>query len=269
MPSQAATVPKTGVGPLLRDWRRRRRRSQLDLALEAGVSARHISFLETGRSNPSRAMVIDLAANLELPLRDRNELLIAAGFAPEYRELAYEDPGLEPVRAAIDQVLAAHDPYPALVVDRHWELITANRGMGLITDGVAPHLLEPPANALRLALHPEGLSPRMLNLGEWRHHILSRLERHWRLRGDPALAALLEELRGYPGEEVDEAAASADHDVFVPFRMRGRDGEELSFFGTISTFGTALDVTVAELSIESFFPADDVTTAACRAFAPR
>jgi transcriptional regulator with XRE-family HTH domain len=269
MSSQAATAPKTGVGPLLREWRRRRRRSQLDLALEAGVSARHISFLETGRSNPSRAMVIDLAANLELPLRDRNELLIAAGYAPEYRELAYEDPDLEPVRAAIDQVLAAHDPYPALVVDRHWELITANRGMGLITEGVAPHLLEPPANALRLALHPEGLPPRMLNLGEWRHHILSRLERHWRLSGDPALAALLEELRGYPGEEVDEAAASAAHDVFVPCRMRGIDGEELTFFGTIATFGTALDVTVAELSIESFFPADDVTAAACRAYAPR
>jgi transcriptional regulator with XRE-family HTH domain len=268
MPSQA-TAPKTGVGPLLREWRRRRRRSQLDLALEAGVSARHISFLETGRSNPSRAMVIDLAANLELPLRDRNELLIAAGYAPEYRELAYEDPDLEPVRAAIDQVLAAHDPYPALVVDRHWELITANRGMGLITEGVAPQLLEPPANALRLALHPEGLPPRMLNLGEWRHHILSRLERHWRLSGDPALAALLEELRGYPGEDVDEAAASAAHDVFVPCRMRGRDGEELTFFGTIATFGTALDVTVAELSIESFFPADDVTAAACRAYAPR
>jgi transcriptional regulator with XRE-family HTH domain len=268
MPTQA-TSPKTGVGPLLREWRQRRRRSQLELALEAGVSARHISFLETGRSNPSREMVIDLAANLELPLRDRNELLIAAGYAPEYRELAYEDPDLEPVRAAIDQVLAAHDPYPALVVDRHWELITANRGMGLITDGAAPQLLEPPANALRLALHPEGLAPRTLNLGEWRHHILSRLERHWRLSGDPALAALLEELRGYPGEEIDEATVSAGHDVFVPFRMRGRDGEELTFFGTIATFGTALDVTVAELSIESFFPADDVTAAACRAHAPR
>ncbi len=269
MSSQAATAPPTGVGPLLREWRRRRRRSQLELALEAGVSARHISFLETGRSNPSREMVIGLAANLEMPLRDRNELLIAAGYAPEYRELAYEDPDLEPVRAAIDQVLAGHDPYPALVVDRHWELVTANRGLGLLTAGVAPHLLEPPANALRLALHPEGLPPKMLNLGEWRHHILARLERHARVSGDPALATLLEELRGYPGEEVDEATVTAAHDVFVPFRMRAEDGTELSFFGTISTFGTALDVTVAELSIESFFPADDATAAACRAFAPR
>jgi transcriptional regulator with XRE-family HTH domain len=264
-----ASSTATGVGPLLREWRKRRRRSQLELALDAGVSARHISFLETGRSNPSRDMVIGLATNLEVPLRDRNELLIAAGFAPEYRELAYEDPDLEPVRAAIDQVLAAHDPYPALVVDRHWELITANRGLGLLTDGVAPHLLEPPANALRIALHPEGLAPRTLNLGEWRHHTLSRLERHRRLSGDPALATLLEELRGYPGAGIDEAAVTAAHDVFVPFRMRAGGGAELTFFGTIATFGTALDVTVAELSIESFFPADDVTAAACRAFAPR
>jgi transcriptional regulator with XRE-family HTH domain len=269
MASQTATAPATGVGPLLREWRRRRRRSQLELALDSGVSARHISFLETGRSNPSREMVIGLATNLELPLRDRNELLIAAGYAPEYRELAYEDPGLEPIRAAIEQVLAAHDPYPALVVDRHWELVTANRGLGLITAGAAPHLLEPPVNALRLALHPEGLAPRTLNLGEWRHHTLSRLERHWRVSGDPALGTLLEELRGYPGEELDEAEVNAGHDVFVPFRMRAPDGAELSFVGTIATFGTALDVTVAELSIESFFPADDATAAACRAFVPR
>jgi transcriptional regulator with XRE-family HTH domain len=267
MSSQAATA--TGVGPLLREWRQRRRRSQLELALEAGVSARHISFLETGRSNPSREMVIGLADNLEVPLRDRNELLIAAGFAPEYRELAYEDPDLGPVRAAIEQVLAGHDPYPALVVDRHWEMITANRGLGLLTEGVAPHLLEPPANALRIALHPEGLPPRMLNLGEWRRHILERLERHARVGGDPALATLLEELRGYPGEAAAAATEPAAHDVFVPLRVRGLEGEELSFFGTIATFGTALDVTVAELSIESFFPADDVTAAACRAHAPR
>lgn len=269
MSSPTASAPQTGVGPLLREWRRRRRRSQLELALEAGVSARHISFLETGRSNPSREMVIGLAANLDLPLRDRNELLIAAGYAPEYRELAYEDPALEPVRAAIDQVLAAHDPYPALVVDRHWELVTGNRGLGLITDGVAPHLLEPPANVLRLALHPEGMPPRTLNLGEVRHKTLSRLERHWRLSGDPALGTLLEELRAYPGEEIEEAEVAASHDVFIPLLMRASDGTELTFFSTIATFGTALDVTVAELSIESFFPGDDATAAACRAWAPR
>jgi transcriptional regulator with XRE-family HTH domain len=269
MSSQVANSPQTGVGPLLREWRRRRRRSQLDLALEAGVSARHISFLETGRSNPSRGMVIDLAANLELPLRDRNELLLAAGFAPEYRELAYEDPDLEPVRAAIDQVLAAHDPYPALVVDRHWELITANRGLGLLTEGVAPELLEPPANAMRIALHPEGMMPRIINFGEWRSRVLLRIERQSRLTGEAAMAELGEELAGYPSLPDGDEERAPRHDVFMPLALRGLKGEELNFFSTVATFGTAVDVTVAELSIESFFPADDFTAAACRAYAPR
>jgi transcriptional regulator with XRE-family HTH domain len=264
-----ASSTVTGVGPLLREWRHRRRRSQLELALEAGVSARHISFLETGRSNPSREMVIGLADNLEMPLRDRNELLIAAGFAPEYRELAYEDPDLEPVRAAIEQVLAGHDPYPALVVDRHWELVDANRGLGLLTEGVAPHLLEPPANAMRIALHPEGMASRIINFGEWRSDILRRIERQARLTGEAAMVELGDELAGYPVREDDAAAAEHDQEVFMPLLMRGLEGEELNFFSTVATFGTAVDVTVAELSIESFFPADDVTAAACRAFAPR
>lgn len=270
MSSQAATAPPTGVGPLLREWRHRRRRSQLELALESGVSARHISFLETGRSNPSREMVIGLAANLEMPLRDRNELLIAAGFAPEYRELAYEDPDLEPVRAAIDEVLAAHDPYPALVVDRQWELVTANRGMGLLTDGVAPHLLEPPANTMRLALHPEGMAPRILNWDDWRNKIVGRIERQARLTGEPAMVELHEELAAYAAPATADMSTSArDHDVFTPVLLRGPAGETLNFFSTVAIFGTAVDITVAELSIESFFPADDVTAAACRAFAPR
>ncbi len=270
MSSHAATAPRSGVGPLLREWRQRRRRSQLELALDAGVSARHISFLETGRANPSREMVIGLADNLEMPLRDRNGMLIAAGFAPEYRELAYEDPDLEPVRAAIDQVLAAQDPYPALVVDRQWELVTANRGLGLLTAGVAPHLLEPPANTLRLALHPEGMAPRILNWEEWRAKILRRIERQARLTGEPAMAELGEELAAYPAPPgSDRSAPSHDHDVFMPLLLRGPDSGELNFFSTIATFGTAVDVTVAELSIESFFPADPATAAACRAFAPR
>jgi transcriptional regulator with XRE-family HTH domain len=265
-----ASSTVTGVGPLLREWRHRRRRSQLELALEAGVSARHISFLETGRSNPSREMVIGLATNLEMPLRDRNELLIAAGYAPEYRELAYEDPDLEPVRAAIDEVLAGHDPYPALVVDRHWEMVTANRGLGLLTAGVAPHLLEPPANSMRIALHPEGMAPRILNWREWRHHVLQRIERQARLTGEPAMVELGEELAAYPAPGGDDrSGAGQDHDVFMPLLLRGPGGEELNFFSTVATFGTAVDVTVAELSIESFFPVDDVTAAACRAFAPR
>lgn len=257
-----ASTTSAGVGPLLREWRQRRHRSQLELALEAGVSARHISFLETGRSNPSREMVIGLASELEVPLRERNELLVAAGFAPEYRQLAYEDPDLAPVREAIEQVLAAHDPYPAVVVDRHWELVTANRGLAILTEGVAPHLLEPPANALRISLHPEGMAPRIRNLGEWRGHTLRRLDRQLRLTGDPAIAGLRDELLSYPGPEPEGAAAEPEHEVFVPLRVLGPGEEELSFFGTIATFGTAVDVTVAELSIESFFPADAATAEA-------
>ncbi len=258
----ASAATASGVGPLLREWRRRRHRSQLELALDSGVSARHISFLETGRSNPSREMVIGLAANLELPLRERNELLIAAGYAPEYRQLAYEDADLAPVREAVEQVLSAHEPFPALVVDRHWELVAANRGLGILTEGLAPHLMETPANALRISMHPEGMAPRILNLGEWRGHTLRRLERQLRITGDPAIAGLIEELASFPGPDPAAARPEAGHDVFVPLRLRGPKDEELAFFGTIATFGTAVDVTVAELSIESFFPADEATAAA-------
>jgi transcriptional regulator with XRE-family HTH domain len=247
------------VGPLLRDWRKRRRLSQLDLALEAGVSARHVSFIETGRSTPSPEMLLRLAGKLDVPQRESNELLIAAGYAPRYGALAYEAPEMDPVRRAIDRLLAAHEPYPAVVVDRHWELIAANQGIGLLTAGVAPELLEPPVNALRLALHPDGMARRTLNLAEWRVHILERLERHARMTGDPALHTLLDELRAYPG---GEAPDPREHDVFVPLVLAGPDGTELRFLSTVATFGTAVDVTAAELSIESFFPADDATAAA-------
>jgi transcriptional regulator with XRE-family HTH domain len=251
------TAPQ--VGPLLREWRERRRLSQLELALEAGVSARHVSFIETGRSNPSADMVLKLAGKLEVPLRESNRLLLAAGYAPRYGALAFEAPEMDPVREAIDRVLAGHEPYPALVVDRQWELVAANQGIGLLTAGAAPALLEPPVNALRLALHPDGVAPRILNLPEWRGHLLERLERQARTSGDPGLAALLDELRGYPG---GEAHGAPGHDVFVPLRVLGPDGTELSFLSTVATFGTAVDVTAAELSIESFFPADAATRAA-------
>jgi transcriptional regulator with XRE-family HTH domain len=263
--AKTATAPQ--VGSLLREWRHRRRRSQLDLALDAGVSARHISFIETGRSKPSRPMVSGLAETLEVPLRERNQLLLAAGYSPEYRELAYEDPELTPVRDAIQQVLDAHDPFPALVVDRHWELVAANRGLGLLTATVDPDLLEPPANALRISLHPRGLAPRMLNHAEWRAHTLDRLSRQLRLTADPAIEALIEELAAYPHPEWEGPERPLRQEVFVPLRLRAEDGGELSFFGTVATFGTAVDITVAELSIESFFPADSATAAAMQAWA--
>jgi transcriptional regulator with XRE-family HTH domain len=255
-------APGVRVGPLLRSWRRRRRLSQLDLALEAGVSARHLSFVETGRSRPSAEMVLHLAGQLDVPLRERNALLLAAGYAPAYAERPLDAPEMTPVREAIDRVLAGHEPHPALVVDRQWELIAANRGLGVLLDGVAPELLEPPVNVLRVALHPDGMAARTANLGEWRAHILERLGRHAALSGDPALSTLLGELSAYPGPEPPEARPGDE--IAVPLRLRTPDGE-LGFLSTISTFGTAVDITVAELSIESFFPTDARTADVMRA----
>lgn len=248
------------IGSLLRDWRERRRMSQLDLALGAGVSARHVSFIETGRSKPSAEMVVQLADHLDVPLRDRNALLLAAGFAPAYGHRDLAEPEMGPVRDAIDRVLRGHEPFPALVVDRHWGLVAANRTVPLLTAGAAEHLLEPPANVLRLALHPEGIAPRIANLGEWRAHLLDRLGRQAVASGDPALFALHEELAGYPGGGGGHSVDLEVGEIAVPLRILV-DGTELSFISTATTFGTAIDVTVSELSIESFFPADDVTAA--------
>ena len=254
------------VGPLLREWRQRRRLSQLHLALEAGVSSRHLSFVETGRSRPSAAMVVHLAEVLEVPLRDRNTLLLAAGHAPLYGQRALEEPEMGPVRDAIDQVLAAHEPYPALVVDRHWGMVAANRAVGLLIGGVAPELLEPPVNVLRLSLHPDGLAPRIANLTAWRAHLLDRLERQAAGSGDPALHALLEELRSFPEGDDGSAPDLVAGDIAVPLRLRAGD-DVLSFISTVTTFGTAMDVTVAELSIEAFYPADRRTAEVLRAAA--
>jgi transcriptional regulator with XRE-family HTH domain len=254
------------VGTLLRDWRQRRRLSQLDLALDAGVSARHLSFVETGRSKPSSEMVLHLAEQLQVPLRERNQLLLAAGYAPVYGQRTLDDPEMQPVREAIQLVLGGHEPYPALLVDQHWEMVAANRGVALITEGVAPDLLEPPVNALRVALHPEGMAPRILNLAEWRAHLLERLARQITVTGDPALAALYEELSAYPAPPLEtNGGHSIASDIVVSLRLDSGD-RELSFFSTITTFGTAVDITVAELAIESFFPADAATAEHLRAY---
>jgi transcriptional regulator with XRE-family HTH domain len=250
-----------GVGPLLRDWRKRRRLSQLDLALEAGVSARHLSFVETGRSRPSADMVLQLADQLEVPLRDRNHLLLAAGHAPVFEEHDLEDPEMEPVRQALQLILDGHEPYPAVVIDRSWEMLAANQAVGLLTAGVAPELLEPPVNVLRVSLHPDGVAPRIANLAEWRGHLLDRLERQIALTADPALATLLEELESYPAPE--RPAPRPDPEIAVPLRLH-TDAGELAFISTVATFGTAVEVTASELSIESFFPADAATAATLR-----
>jgi transcriptional regulator with XRE-family HTH domain len=260
----ATPLARPDVGALLRDWRQRRRLSQLDLALSADVSARHLSFIETGRARPSADMVLRLAEHLDVPLRDRNRLLLAAGFAPAFGQRDLEAPEMGPVRDALTRLLTAHEPFPALVVDRHWGLVAANRALGLLTAGVAPELLEEPVNVLRLALHPDGLAPRIANLSEWRAHLLDRLGRQAAVTADPALAALLEELAGLPGGDPAQTHDLSATDVVTPLRLRHPEGE-LTFLSTITTFGTAADVTVAELSIEAFFPADEHTAATMRA----
>ena len=257
--SSAAALP--AVGTLLRDWRQRRRMTQMDLALEADVSARHLSFIETGRSTPSADMVKHLAEQLDVPLRERNELLLAAGYAPAYGQRDIDEPEMGPVREALDRVLKGHEPFPAVVVDRHWGMVAANSAIPLLTAGVADHLLAPPVNVLRLTLHPEGMAPRIVNLAEWRAHLLDRLGRQAVSSGDPALAALHDELARLPGGDGSHAPDRAAGEIATPLRIRSGDAE-LSFISTYTTFGTAVDVTVSELSIEAFFPADEVTARA-------
>ena len=253
------------VGNLLREWRQRRRLSQLDLALDADISTRHLSFLETGRSRPSREMILHLAERLDVPLRDRNVLLHAAGFATVFPERPLNDPALQTARRAIEQVLAGHEPYPALAVDRHWTLVAANQTTQRLMSGVAEALLDPPVNVLRVALHPDGLAPRTINLGEWRAHLLSRLRHQIDISADTALIRLLRELREYPAP--DDAHAEPDSaSVVVPLRMLA-DGVELAFFSTVTVFGTPVDITLSELALEAFYPADAATAEALRRMA--
>jgi transcriptional regulator with XRE-family HTH domain len=244
------------VGPMLRDWRQRRRLSQLDLALDAQVSTRHLSFVETGRSLPSQDMLLHLAEQLDVPLRERNRLLLAAGYAPRYGTRSLDDPELAQVRDALGRVLSGHEPYPALAIDRGWNLVASNSALGVLLEGVSPELLAPPVNTMRVALHPDGLAPRILNLAQWRGHLLHRLERQLALADDPGLAELHQELLGYPGPTADPAPHSGE--IMVELRLATGVGE-MAFFSTVTTFGTAVDITVAELSIEAFFPADPGT----------
>jgi transcriptional regulator with XRE-family HTH domain len=252
------------VGDLLREWRQRRRLSQLDFAVEAEISSKHLSFLETGRSRPSRDMVLRLAELLEVPLRERNTLLVAAGFAPMFRESALDDPELSAARAAVDLVLKGHEPYPALAIDRHWTLLASNSSVAPLLIGVDAEMLKPPLNVLRLSLHPLGLAPRIVNLAEWRTHLFARLKRQIEVSADPVLVALLEELSAYPAPEGESTRAAESSAAFVvPLRLATHGGV-LSFISTTTVFGTPVDITLSELALESFFPADAVTAAALR-----
>jgi transcriptional regulator with XRE-family HTH domain len=258
-------------GPLLRDWRQRRRLSQLALAAEAEVSQRHLSFVESGRARPSRDMVLALAERLDVPLRERNVLLVAAGFAPVFAERALGDAALKPALATVEAILAGHAPNPALAVDRHWTLHAANRPAMRLMEAIPPALRQPPVNVLRASLHPEGLAPRIVNFAEWRAHVLARLGRQIEISADRALAALSDEIAGYPlppGMMLAgvPAARATGADFAMPFHLRTPAGV-LSFITTTTVFGTPIDITLAELAIESFFPADAETAAALRAMA--
>lgn len=261
------------IGDLLREWRERRRLSQLALALDAEVSTRHLSFLETGRARPSREMLLRLTERLEVPLRERNTMLLAAGFAPAFPERDLDDPALGVARAAVDRVLTGHEPFPALAVDRYWTLVAANRVVPALLTRVAPYLLQPPINVLRLSLHPDGLAARIGNLPEWRAHLLARLSRQVALTADSRLADLLQELREYAGDRGAQGADQTipDHNqasVAVPLRLHTEHGT-LSLLSTTMVFGTPIDVTLSELAIEAFFPADAATADLLQRFPPQ
>jgi transcriptional regulator with XRE-family HTH domain len=255
-------------GEHLRHWRQHRRLSQLDLAQEADISTRHLSFVETGRSVPSREMVLRLAERLDVPLRERNALLVAAGYAPMYRERALDDPALAPARRAVDLILKSHEPYPALAIDRHWNLVSANAMVPHLLAGADPSLLQAPVNVLRLSLHPKGLAPKIANLGQWRGHLFERLRQQIQATDDAVLAALLDELRAYPpGDASQESHLEGELvGVAMPFRFRTSLGV-LSFISTTTIFGTPVDVTLQELALETFFPADAETAEVLRRLA--
>jgi transcriptional regulator with XRE-family HTH domain len=253
-------VSSRPVGDLIREWRQRRRLSQFDLACDAEISTKHLSFLETGRASPSREMLLHLADRLAIPLRDRNILLGAAGFAPTYQERSLDDPDFRAARQSIELILKVHEPNPAFAIDRHWALIACNATASSLLAGVDPLLLNSPVNVVRLWLHPAGLAPRIVNLVEWRRHIIARLHHQIEVTGDPVLVDLMEEVRDYPLPPGPAGRVKPqDHEtVAVPFRL-ATIGGTLSFFSTTTVFGAPVDITLSELSIESFFPADQAT----------
>ncbi len=255
-----AHVQSPPFGTMMRDWRQRRRLSQLDLAIEADVSARHVSFIETGRSSPSRAMVLRLAEVLDVPLREQNQLLMAAGLAPVYGERSLDDPDMAAVRDGVERVLSAYNPFPCVVVDRGWQIVHANAGAAVLLEGVAPSLLERP-NALRISLHPEGW-PRGFGISRSGDTMsIERLRREAAVSGSDELSALLAEIESFPGGFDGTRDLGG---VAVPLELYTPQGQLLTFLSTVTTFGTALDLTAAELSIEAFLPADEVTAAALR-----
>lgn len=249
---------KQTVGSLLKQWRERRRKSQLDLSLDAEISTRHLSFVETGRALPSREMILLLAEQLEIPLRERNKILIVAGYAPSFSENTIDDVSLKAVKEAMELILQGHEPFPAIAVDRHWNMVAANKTVTLLLNDISPELLEPPVNVLRLSLHPKGLAPRIINLPDWREHLLSRLKREVSDTADFGLEELLNELSSYKVANKKERNYTKEEGIIVPLKIETQFGI-LSFISTTTIFGTPVDITVSEIALETFFPADEKT----------
>lgn len=257
----ATVQSQSEVGSLLRQWRERRGATQLELALDAGISARHLSFVETGRSKPGRELLLQVLERLEVPFREQNRLLLAAGHAPAFPERSLEDPDLAPVRDALDVILSGHEPYPAVAVDRVWNLVAANSAMLALVESIDidPALLEPPINVMRVGLHPRGLGPLFVNLRDWHAHWLKRLEGQLATSGDEQLAALIDEVAGYSLHEHDGVSEIAGSEMLGPVKVRTPGGGELAFFGMFASFDTPFEVTTSELAIELLFPADRTT----------
>jgi transcriptional regulator with XRE-family HTH domain len=262
-------MPPRTVGPLVRDWRMLRRRSQMDVALEVGVSPRHLSFVETGRSRPSPELLLAVAQNLDVPLRERNTLLLAAGYAPLYAQTSLDDPSMSRIRAVLQRLLEAHDPYPGVVIDQAWNVVLANAAASVLVAALPAQLLGPPLNVFRACLHPDGLSARTLNFPEWSAYLRGELHRASSLTADPALRDLVVEVESYPNVVALGGWRGGPRDgepsLLVPIRLDAGNGRELSLFTTLTTFGTPQDVTLSELAVELFYPADDSTEADLRA----
>jgi transcriptional regulator with XRE-family HTH domain len=260
-------MTNAAVGELVRDWRTRRRRSQLDLSIDVGVSTRHLSFVETGRSRPSPELILAIAHHLEVPLRDRNTMLLAGGYAPRYTQRSLDDASMKSVRASIQRLLDAHDPYPGVAIDRAWNVVVANQAGMALSSGLPAHLAGPPMNIYRVSLHPDGMAARTTNFTEWAGQMLAQLRRAVRLTADPDLIALEREVLAYPNIEqiapMIAAQATEDPVLLVPFRVSTPLGE-VAMFTTLTTFGTPRDVTLEELVVELFFPADESSAAKLR-----
>jgi len=255
-------VESKKVGALLREWRVRRRLSQLDLAYDTEISQRHLSFLEIGRSQPSREMILRLSEQLEIPLRERNVLLAAAGFAAVFPERPLGDGSLAAARKAVDLILNGLEPNPSFAVDRHWTLIAANKAANIFMAEVDSSLLEPPVNMLRICLHPKGFTPQVINYSQWRKNVLEYLKRQVEATADSFLLELYRELKSYPKPKAlrdNLQSREIDYSGFaIPLRLLTGDGQ-LSFISTVTVFGTPIDITLSELAVESFFPADEKT----------